>query len=266
MTDYDITICGHGSGRPSTKNLNTYSTQRYNQVASNGVHKGIVAVMRLKTLTDGKRKKYVKKYGTILERNIYSNDLRDFVYKPYRNGNYYSDCSSSQMATFEQIKAWSGSWYLNTEYIYRSDKFEKVPVKIKAGHITNPEVLEVGDMILFAGNDPNRPLQIGHVEGVYSIRKETKLRAAKPTLRLGSVNEEVRMLQRDLKALGFSGIDRKVLTLDGEFGENTKHALLNFQRTHVYSVSRTKVEPLEADGIYGPKTEQAMKKAIKGLK
>lgn len=269
MTDSNITICGHGSGNPSTKNLNTYSTQRYNQVASNGVHKGIVSVRRLKNLkTDGKRKKYVKTYKTILGRNIYSNDLRQYVYKPYSNGRYYSDCSSSQMATLEKIGVWSGSWYLNTEYIYKSDKFEDVPVKIKNGHITNPEVLKLGDQILFAGNDPNRPLQIGHVEGVYAIKKVEALRAAKPTLRKSDTGAEVEMLQRDLKALGYLGKDRKPLKLDGDFGSNTEHALKNFQREHVYvtGVIKKKAEPLEVDGIYGSKSAASMKLAIKAVK
>lgn len=51
--------------------------------------------------------------------------------------------------------------------------FETVPVKIKNGHITNPEILKVGDAILFVGSDPSRPKQIGHVEYIYSINKET---------------------------------------------------------------------------------------------
>ena len=252
MTDSNITICGHGSGNPSLKNLNTYSTQRYNQVASNGVHKGIVSVRRLKNLkTNGKRKKYVKTYKTILGRNIYSNDLRQYVYKPYSNGRYYSDCSSSQMATLEKIGVWSGSWYLNTEYIYKSDKFEDVPVKIKNGHITNPEVLK-----------------LGHVEGVYAIKKVEALRAAKPTLRKSDTGAEVEMLQRDLKALGYLGKDGKALELDGDFGSNTEHALKNFQREHVYvtGVIKKKAEPLEVDGIYGSKSAASMKLAIKAVK
>jgi hypothetical protein len=44
-----------------------------------------------------------------------------------------------------------------------------VPVTIKDGRITNPEILQVGDAILFAGDDASRPLQIGHVEFVYEV-------------------------------------------------------------------------------------------------
>lgn len=55
--------------------------------------------------------------------------------------------------------------------------FETVPVKIKNGHITNPEILKVGDAILFVGTDPSRPKQIGHVEFIYTITST----ANKPT-------------------------------------------------------------------------------------
>ncbi len=63
---------------------------------------------------------------------------------------------------------------LNTAGIYQSSKFEDVPVIIKDGHIINPEVLKVGDALLYIGEDPSRPLQIGHVEWVYEINSSTK--------------------------------------------------------------------------------------------
>ena len=93
ITDKDITICGHGSGNPSTKNLHTYSAMRYSQKASNGKDKGVVAVRRFKGLTDDLRTKFHDTYATILGRNNYSQSLRAYVYKKYTNGKYYSDCS-----------------------------------------------------------------------------------------------------------------------------------------------------------------------------
>lgn len=167
MTDKEITICGHGSGNPSLKNLNSYSTNRYNQLASNGKHKGIIEVRRLKALTDDKRPEFSAKYKTIIGRNFYNQNLRDYVYSPYKDGRYYSDCSSSGCATYRAI-GYSVS-NLNTAGIHTSKLFETVPVKIQNGHITNPEILKVGDAILFVGNDPERPLQIGHVEFVYAV-------------------------------------------------------------------------------------------------
>jgi len=166
MTDKDIIICGHGSGNPTKKNLNTYSTLRYNQLAPNRKHKGIVAVRRLKGFN--KQKKFVEYYNKILGRNIYSQPKRSYVYKKAPDGKYYSDCSSSGMATLIEC-GYSFPWLYNTASIYQGKEFETVNVKIKNGHIMNPEVLQVGDAILFVGSDPSRPKQIGHVEWVYSV-------------------------------------------------------------------------------------------------
>ena len=167
ITEKKITLCGHGSGTPSIKNMHTYLSSRYNSVASNGVRKGVVCVLRLKTLTDSGREKFVSNYASILGRNKYNQALRTYVYRKYKDGKYYSDCSSSICATFSKIGYKVAM--LNTAGMYYSSLFEKVPVKISNGHITNPEVLKVGDCIMFAGNDPSRPKQIGHVEAVYKI-------------------------------------------------------------------------------------------------
>jgi hypothetical protein len=171
MTERDIVICGHGSNTPSYKNMYDYLALRWSQFASNGKHKGIVAVRRLKGLTDDNRQLFQQYYSTIIGRNIYSQNLREYCYTMYK-GAFYSDCSSSGILTFKKI-GFKFPWTLNTAAIYESDLFESVAVKIKDGHITNPEMLKVGDCLLFAGNDPSRPLQIGHVEYVYNMPKVT---------------------------------------------------------------------------------------------
>ena len=170
MTEKDIKICGHGSGNPSLKNMHTYNAMRYSQKMADGTPKGVVEVRRPKGMTDEMRKKYVAEYTKILGRNIYSNNLRQYVFTPYKNGKYYSDCSSSQAEALRRVGISIG--ILNTRGIHESDKFETVPVKIVAGHIQNPEILKVGDQILYAGN-ADRPMKIGHVEGVYSMPEET---------------------------------------------------------------------------------------------
>ena len=168
MTEKDILICGHGSGRPAVKNLYTYNTARGAKKAPNGKSKGVVAVRRLKGMTGHLRREFVKKYGTIIGRNYYSQAKRAYVYKKYKDGKYYSDCSSSGMDTYRQIGF--NVPLLNTAGIYTNDKyFEDVPVVIEKGHIKNPEVLLEADAILYAGNDPARPKQIGHVEFVYQM-------------------------------------------------------------------------------------------------
>ena len=168
ITERDITICGHGGGRPSLKVMTNYLQTRYNSIAPNGKHKGIIVVRRLKGMTDKKRQEFHDAYKIILGRNYYSQDKRYYVYTKYRDGYYYSDCSSSYCAALKRI-GYNIS-LLSTAGIYWSSLFEDVPVKIKDGHITNPEILKVGDALLFVGNDPSRPKQIGHIESVYEIK------------------------------------------------------------------------------------------------
>lgn len=169
ITDSDILICGHGSGTPSTKNLHTYSDLRHAQKARNGVRKGIVEVRRHILITDKHRPNFVSSYKTLIGRNRYSQPWRQYVYtKRPEDGKYYSDCSSSGMATYKKIGLDTGG-LLNTAGIHSSSKFTTVEVTIKNGHIMDPWKLEIGDCILFAGSDPSRPKQIGHVEYVYKM-------------------------------------------------------------------------------------------------
>lgn len=168
MTEKQITICGHGSGTPSLKVMYDYLEDRYNTKADNKKRKGIIKVMRLKLMSDAGRAAFVKYFKTILGRNIYNQNLREYCYVKYKDGKYYSDCSSVGIKTYEKC-GYAFPWTLNTAGIYESDLFEEVPVEIKNGHITNPEILKIGDALLFVGNDPKRPLQIGHVEYVYDM-------------------------------------------------------------------------------------------------
>lgn len=69
--------------------------------------------------------------------------------------------------------------------------------------------------------------------------------ADRPTLRKGSKGNDVRDLQRKLRANGF------VLEIDGKFGEITRQAVLSYQGTH----------GLERDGIVGPMTWAALETA-----
>lgn len=51
-----------------------------------------------------------------------------------------------------------------------------------------------------------------------------------PVLRKGSKGDEVKTLQRLLKALGYKGSDQKQLAIDGDFGQNTDYALRAYQK------------------------------------
>ena len=76
---------------------------------------------------------------------------------------------------------------------------------------------------------------------------------AKPTLRVGSTGTQVKYLQKDLNYLGVKGADGKKLTVDGDFGNNTKVALLAFQKKY----------GLVQDAIYGNDSYSIMKKKCK---
>lgn len=108
-------------------------------------------------------------YRTIIGRNRYSQSLRDYCYRKYRDGNYYSDCSSSICYTYE--KCGLGFGILNTVGMWTSKQLTDVEVRISKGVIQNPEVLRIGDMLLFAGSDVSRSPwgYVGHVEMVGEI-------------------------------------------------------------------------------------------------
>ena len=116
-----------------------------------------------------RRLKVRDKYRTIIGRNNYSQARRNYCYKKYKNGKYYSDCSSSVSWTYKEVGESFG--ILNTVGMWTSKKLVDVPAKIVKGQVTNPEVLEIGDMLLFAGNDQGRKKYgyVGHVEMVGEI-------------------------------------------------------------------------------------------------
>jgi hypothetical protein len=67
------------------------------------------------------------------------------------------------------------------------------------------------------------------------------------TLKPGDTGAQVKRLQRALKRLGYS-----VGTVDGDYGTSTQAAVKSFQQT----------SKLTADGVLGPKTLQALKRAL----
>ena len=121
-----------------------------------------------------KRKAVHDKYKGILGRNKYSQDLRTYVNTKYKDGKYYSDCSSSVSWAYKAagypIK-YGSTTLPSTVGLYNSKDLVDVPVTISKGQIKNPEVLRVGDLLLFAGTDSSRKGSgyVGHVEMVASI-------------------------------------------------------------------------------------------------
>lgn len=116
-----------------------------------------------------KRLKVIEKYKTILGRNNYSQPLRNYCFTPYKDGKYYSDCSSS--VSFSYNEAGFNFGNMTTMDMIISKKMKDVDVIIKDGFIQNPEVLRIADLLLFAGNDIGRKQYeyVGHVEMVANI-------------------------------------------------------------------------------------------------
>ena len=114
--------------------------------------------------------------------------------------------------------------------------------------------------VLFTG-------QLGHPVSGHTVivvkgesRGKEPLRAAVPTLRRGMKNNsEVEMLQRDLRHLKYVGEDKAKLSIDKDFGPNTEYAVKQFQK----DAKKEGTYDSEIDGIYGPKSASAMKKALK---
>lgn len=237
MKESNIILCGHGSGRPRIIRMDEYLTSRYRQtVTKNGKtwHKGVVAVMRPKGITDALRTAYVSTYKTILGRNYYSQAKRGYCYTPYSDGLYYSDCSSSQMLTLAKIGMDMPSY--NTEEIFKSCRFEKVLVHVEKGHILNPEVLRLGDQLLFAGSDPSRELCIGHVEGVYRIDNNSLLEIVEKYQKF--LNENYAQLLKS-----YCG---GLLTVDGDYGPLTRAAsvaILKYMLNKYYGAKLTPSNP-----------------------
>ena len=144
----------------------SYALDFFNTYAKEGDSMASIAEKRLAV---------VAKYKTILGRNKYSQAKRAYCYKKYKDGKYYSDCSSSIALTYKEagypFKDNNGSTNPNTVGMYQAKSLVDVPVEIKNGIVQNPEILRLGDMLLFAGSDSSRKYAdyVGHVEMVAEI-------------------------------------------------------------------------------------------------
>lgn len=236
----NVVLAGHGSGTPSTKGMNAYCTTRQAK------GRGLVEVLR-EDLTDKQRQQMHDLYKTILGRNIYSQSLRLYCYTKY-NGKYYSDCSSSICKTAEKVGVPDvGS--LNTAGMHKNWK-KVTDVVIKNGIIQNPEVLKVGDALMFKGSDSSRPLGIGHTEMVYEINGKT---AASATPAATSSKKDI-VKAGQMHANNFTGAG---LVVDGIRGTLTKKAGIMAVQT---ALNLDFKAGLAVDGEWGPKSAAALKK------
>ena len=236
----NVVLAGHGSGTPSTKGMNAYC------IARQAKGRGLVEVLR-EDLTEEQRQQMHDLYKSILGRNIYSQSLRLYCYTKY-NGKYYSDCSSSICKTAEKVGVPDvGS--LNTAGMHKNWK-KVTDVVIKNGIIQNPEVLKVGDALMFKGSDSSRPLGIGHTEMVYEINGKTAVSATPAAT--SSKKDIVKAGQ--MHANNFTGAG---LVVDGICGTLTKKAGIMAVQT---ALNLDFKAGLAVDGEWGPKSDAALKK------
>lgn len=94
----------------------------------------------------------------------------------------------------------------------------------------------------------NTIISIANKYGLQSYDWEN-VQIAKPTLRIGDKNEEVKVLQSNLNRFGYG------LYVDGDFGKKTEEALIDFQKKY-------KVGTIY-DGIYGKKSYAKMEELLK---
>lgn len=236
----NVVLAGHGSGTPSTKGMNAYC------IARQAKGRGLVEVLR-EDLTEEQRQQMHDLYKSILGRNIYSQSLRLYCYTKY-NGKYYSDCSSSICKTAEKVGVPDvGS--LNTAGMHKNWK-KVTDVVIKNGIIQNPEVLKVGDALMFKGSDSSRPLGIGHTEMVYEINGKT---AASATPVATSSKKDI-VKAGQMHANNFTGAG---LVVDGIRGTLTKKAGIMAVQT---ALNLDFKAGLVVDGEWGPKSDAALKK------
>lgn len=145
-----------------------YEPEKYGWV--NGADVVEVEKEEIKMATPNERRIKIRdKYRKYIGRNHYSQARRNYCTKKYKDGKYYSDCSSSVSYAYKEANESFG--ITNTCGMWTSKKFKDVPVVIKNGIIQNPEILEIGDILLFAGNDTSRKKYgyVGHVEMVGEI-------------------------------------------------------------------------------------------------
>jgi hypothetical protein len=121
-----------------------------------------------------KRAKVATQAEPIIGRNNYSQDSvrRECVFVKYKDGKYYSDCSSSVRKMYERASIGLNNIGGNTVGIYLNKAAVAVNCAIKNGVPTDISALRVGDLLLYAGTDSSRAYAgyVGHVEMVYAIK------------------------------------------------------------------------------------------------
>jgi len=120
------------------------------------------------------RQRVADAYRLLLGRNIYSQEVnkRECAFVPYKDGKYYSDCSSSVRLAYKQANVGFPNIGGNTVAQINNKNGVRIDCGMKNGIPTDIGKLRVGDLLLYAGNDKSRVAAeyVGHVEMVYAIK------------------------------------------------------------------------------------------------
>lgn len=207
------------------------------------------------------------KYREMIGRNHYSQNLRNYAFTPYTDGKYYSDCSSSISYAYKE--AGYGFGILNTVGMWESEKLTDVPVIIKSGQVTNPDVLRIGDMLLYAGTDNGRAKwgYVGHVEMVGEINGSTIMlyghgSGLAKSHEMTAYNR-YRYQQSSSTPIGNTGLIRvrRYIQSDGETTHGLKRGDKGAEVANLQRALLSLGYPLPkygADGDFGEETEQAV--------
>lgn len=209
------------------------------------------------------------KYREILGRNNYSQAKRDYCFRKYSDGKYYSDCSSSISYCYKECGYSFG--ILNTVGMYESNKLTTVPVVIKNGQIQNPEILRIGDMLLFAGGDSGRKYAgyVGHVEMVGEINGSTITLyghgSGNPSKKNMTIYCKTRYNTKSSTALGHRGLIKVVRFIQDDGSEKPTAEKLSTEKPNEVLEAQKILLKLGynlpkygADGEYGSETASAL--------
>lgn len=164
-----------------------------------------------------------------------------------------TDCSAGGMSIVKAvgylfgIKKLQNVQLVTTPYMKRELQAAGFEVLTFSKYRISETYLEPGDILL------NEKSHTAIEVGTGKKKEETggKCIVELTELKKGMKSTEVKSLQILLKAAGYKGADKKVLTIDGSFGGNTDFAVRAFQ----------KAAKLTVDGVVGSKT---WAKLIKG--
>jgi GH25 family lysozyme M1 (1,4-beta-N-acetylmuramidase) len=215
-----------------------------------------------------KRELVVAQAKPAIGRNGYSQNAvkRECVFTPYKNGKYYSDCSSFVRWMYRKAGLHPNIGG-NTVGIMNSPLGVEIDCKIKSGVPTDIAALRVGDLLLFRGNDKSRAgaRYVGHVEMVYAINGNTVTLVGHGSGKPKTRNMKTYCRTRWLTLVANTKIKNRGLICVKRFiADDTTFLSPGDHNEHVRAMQKAllakgyKLPKYGADGDYGSETKDAV--------